>query len=222
MSSGPSKLLHRYWLTFAQSDIDAAGLPQYFRLGCGVTAFSPDGALSLIQQRILRGANLPTLVSFVEDVDVRTLDAGHVIPNMEERVSRGIWYPMGFGFTRGPLLRGESADGRALACAGRPYAAGWRRYDFWLGINLLLFIGWVTFNLIVWVLTPTNSSIRFVAAGCWAALLVGAGTALKLFRFPRCHQFFDWFWTPVLAKRCGSCGLPKGAFADPTPGSTPP
>ncbi len=101
MSSGQSKLLHRYWLKFAQSDIDAAKLPQYFRLGCGVTAFTPEDALSLIRRHILRGAEVPKPLSLVEDVDVRTLDAGHVIPNMEEPVSRGIWFPMGFGLSRG-------------------------------------------------------------------------------------------------------------------------
>jgi hypothetical protein len=103
MTSSPSKLLHRYWLKFAQSDIDAARLPQIFLLGCGVTAFSPEDALSLIRQHVLRGAEVPKPSSLVADVDVRTLDAGHVIPNMEAPVSRGIWFPMGFGFTRGPL-----------------------------------------------------------------------------------------------------------------------
>ena len=97
------KLLHRYWLRFAQSDIDVASLPQYFRLGCGVTAFSLDDALRIVRQHILNGSELPPPESVVEDVDVRTLDAGHVIPNMEEPVSRGIWFPIGFGFTRGPL-----------------------------------------------------------------------------------------------------------------------
>jgi hypothetical protein len=122
MSSGPSKLLHRYWLTFAQSDIDAARLPQYFRLGCGVTAFTPEDALSLIQQYILRGAEVPALVSVVEDVDVRTLDAGHVIPDMEEPVSRGIWFPR---------LRVQSGTAvglvgvkAAILCGGRTGAGG--------------------------------------------------------------------------------------------------
>ncbi len=95
----PKNLLHRYWLKFARDDRSRL-LSGY---GCGVTAFSLEDALALVRQHIFQGAGLPTLVSFVEDVDVRTLDAGHVIPNMEEPVSRGIWFPLGFGFSKRPL-----------------------------------------------------------------------------------------------------------------------
>jgi len=36
------------------------------------------------------------IASSVEDVDVRTLDQGHVIPNMLPPDRRGVWYPMGY------------------------------------------------------------------------------------------------------------------------------
>lgn len=32
----------------------------------------------------------------VPDVDIRTLDQRHVIPNMEVPVVRGVWFPRGF------------------------------------------------------------------------------------------------------------------------------
>lgn len=80
--------LHRYWLRFA---------PAPFRLqaGCGVTAFSLDDALGLVQDKLLNGKPLPKLIEHVEDIDISTLDAGHVLPNMEEPVTRGIWFPAG-------------------------------------------------------------------------------------------------------------------------------
>jgi hypothetical protein len=41
-------------------------------------------------------AGLPELVEIVADVDVRSLDQGHVIPNMNPPNWRGIWYPKGY------------------------------------------------------------------------------------------------------------------------------
>ncbi len=97
MTSAPNKLLHRYWLKFARHS-------RLGPLGCGVTAFTLADALGLVRQYVFEGGELPTLLTVVEDVDIKTLDAGHVIPNMEEPVSRGIWFPMGFGFIRGTDL----------------------------------------------------------------------------------------------------------------------
>ena len=59
--------------------------------GVGVTAYSVEDARTLI-------ASEPTLSSadidgVVENVDIRTLDKGHVIPNMGPPNIRGIWFP---------------------------------------------------------------------------------------------------------------------------------
>lgn len=85
-------LLHRYWLRFDLQD----PRPSVLRVGCGVTAFSREDALSLVRQEVFGGAALPPVVEIVEDVDVSALDAGHILPNMEEPVSRGVWFPMGY------------------------------------------------------------------------------------------------------------------------------
>ena len=39
---------------------------------------------------------LPTIAVLIEDVDVSTLDAGHVLPNMSPPVRRGVWFPLGY------------------------------------------------------------------------------------------------------------------------------
>lgn len=90
-----SKLLHRYWVEF-----DAAHLPSSFfflRLGCGVTAYNIEDALSIIQFKIFQGKEVPPIKSLVSDVDISLLDPDHVLPNMEPPILRGIWFPRGFG-----------------------------------------------------------------------------------------------------------------------------
>jgi len=86
-------LLHRYWVTFNSR---SAELPP----GIGVTAFSLDDALALIQEKVWKGRQMPEPETITADVDVSTLDAGHVLPNMDEPTSRGIWFPKGFNDSR--------------------------------------------------------------------------------------------------------------------------
>ncbi|HLK29204.1 MAG TPA: hypothetical protein VKT28_11555 [Puia sp.] len=84
----------RYWFEFENCDIisSIAGL----RIGCGVTAFNYSDAVNIMQNKIFKDKPIPEITSFVEDVDVRTLDQGHVIPNMWIPTFRGIWFPLGY------------------------------------------------------------------------------------------------------------------------------
>lgn len=82
--------LHRYWFTFRDPPVAS-----FFGLGCGVTAVDREDA-----ERLLRGAwfaaqGLPRIHDAIEDVDVRDLDAGHVLPNMGDPSIRGVWFPRG-------------------------------------------------------------------------------------------------------------------------------
>jgi hypothetical protein len=79
--------LRRYWLKF---DCDF-GSP----LGYGVTAWNEEDAIGLVQAAVFSGRNLPNFTVQV-NVDVSTLDAGHIRPNMESPTWRGIWFPRGF------------------------------------------------------------------------------------------------------------------------------
>lgn len=78
--------LRRYRIEF---DDAVAGWSQRF----GVTAIDLDDALGLISR--LSGAAFPRPTAVIEDVDVRTLDEGHVLPDMDPPNRRGFWFPMG-------------------------------------------------------------------------------------------------------------------------------
>ncbi len=70
-------LLTRYW--FSNND----------NLGYGVTAFSVEDANSLLKRASLETDDQHP----ISDIDIRTLDQGHVIPNMGPPNIRGIWFP---------------------------------------------------------------------------------------------------------------------------------
>ena len=75
-------ILHRYWFQTTEHP------------GYGVTAYSEDDARNLIAEIVGAAALDEGLVQIVVDVDVRTLDQDHVIPNMGPPNLRGVWYPM--------------------------------------------------------------------------------------------------------------------------------
>jgi hypothetical protein len=78
--------LRRYWLRF-----DSARLGAGF--GYGVTAESREAAEQIVRDAVFNGEPLPEVLDVIEDVDVRELDAGHVLPNMGDPAARGVWYP---------------------------------------------------------------------------------------------------------------------------------
>jgi hypothetical protein len=88
------QLYKRFWFEFA---IDSAfNFPPGIGYGCGVTAIDLDDAIKIMKRKILADIRMPTISRIVEDVNIRTLDQGHVIPNMHPPVYRGIWFPMGY------------------------------------------------------------------------------------------------------------------------------
>lgn len=85
--------LRRYWLRFAEP---SHHLPPGFGYGCGVTAYDYEDALTLLRERVFHRTTPPDPVEVIEDVDISKLDPGHVLPNMEEPTTRGIWFPRGY------------------------------------------------------------------------------------------------------------------------------
>lgn len=83
--------LRRYWFEFSPRP----DLPIGTRIGCGVTGYDKQDALALLRERVFRGVE-PPVERVVEDVDVSTLDRGHVIPNMSPPSLRGVWFPLGY------------------------------------------------------------------------------------------------------------------------------
>ena len=88
--------MRTYWITFKRprGDPDPLGMS----LGCGVTAWSYEDALQIVQEQVFDSAPLPEIGTIIEDVECATLDANHVICNMELPFRRGIWFPRGYGF----------------------------------------------------------------------------------------------------------------------------
>jgi hypothetical protein len=82
--------LHRCWFKFAN-----LRKTDPFNLGCGVTAYDYDDAMNILRECVFHGTSLPPLESVIEDVDVSTLDAGHVLPNMDVPIFRDVWFPKG-------------------------------------------------------------------------------------------------------------------------------
>src|SRR5262249_57474741 len=86
--------LHRYWIRF--DDPHRLTHPLGLGLGCGVTAFDLDDVIGLLERDVFKGPMPFRIASSTEDMDVTTLDQGHVIPNMLPPDRRGVWYPMGY------------------------------------------------------------------------------------------------------------------------------
>jgi hypothetical protein len=87
------KLMTRYWFEFKSNSRE---LPFGIMHGCGVTAYDYNDALSILEQKVFKGQQIPEFKVKKENIDVRTLDQGHVIPNMKDPTLRGIWFPIGY------------------------------------------------------------------------------------------------------------------------------
>jgi hypothetical protein len=82
-------MLRRYWFTFESSES-----PIPMNSGSGVTAYDYEDALTLMREKVFHG-HLPSIRQCTEDVDVASLDARHVIPNLGNVLVRGVWFPLG-------------------------------------------------------------------------------------------------------------------------------
>jgi hypothetical protein len=105
-------MLRRFWFEFDPSELVTAqdgkwpvpGRFSYLSLGCGITAYDYQDALGLLRKWVIRGEDLPRFSRVIEDIDVSTLDAGHVLPNAGCPVWRGVWFPA-LNLWYGPDLR---------------------------------------------------------------------------------------------------------------------
>ncbi|TAM83995.1 MAG: hypothetical protein EPN47_04090 [Acidobacteria bacterium] len=84
-------MLCRYWFEFDLSHSQARQVPD--GLGCGVTAFDYEDAITLMKDRVFEGGELPPIRNVIEDVDISTLDEKQVRPNMDIPFFRGVWFP---------------------------------------------------------------------------------------------------------------------------------
>ncbi|BAU55941.1 hypothetical protein MgSA37_04133 [Mucilaginibacter gotjawali] len=86
--------LTRFWFEFESINNDT---PYYLALGCGVTAYSYEDAVHLLDKLVFEGRPISKIKKHIENIDISTLDADHILPNMVRPPNlRGIWYPQGF------------------------------------------------------------------------------------------------------------------------------
>ena len=83
-------ILTRYWFEF---DWEEGSRPRPERLGCGVTAFDREDALRLVSEVAFADEEVPPVKRVIDDVDVQTLDPGHVLSNIGVPSERGVWFP---------------------------------------------------------------------------------------------------------------------------------
>ena len=63
-------------------------------LGVGITAYSLSDAKIILDSAIKRHRLDIDVIKTIEGVDIRNLDQGHVVPNMNPPNFRGVWFPM--------------------------------------------------------------------------------------------------------------------------------
>ena len=87
------KNLKIFWFEFEVVDrFKSLGID----LGCGVTAYNYNDAIFLLKECVFKDKSIFDIKKVTEDIDISTLDAGHVLPNMYTPSFRGVWYPMGY------------------------------------------------------------------------------------------------------------------------------
>ena len=91
-------MLRRYWFEFDLPQAQARLVS--YGLGCGVTAYGYEDAVAQMKDRVFKNTEMPPIRNVVEDVDVSTLDAKDVKPNMGMPVFRGVWFPLGTSASR--------------------------------------------------------------------------------------------------------------------------
>jgi len=84
-----SSLLTRYWFTFAKAEES-----NVLDMGCGITAYDLRDAHRFLREQVFPLFGERAIAQVAADVDVRTLDASHVRPNMGPAAVRGVWFPM--------------------------------------------------------------------------------------------------------------------------------
>ena len=84
-------LLTRYWFVFEENKHTRAT-----SLSMGITAYSYDDAISIIEGLLFKDSGIPAVKSYIENFDVSTITDLHIRPNLLPSTFRGIWYPGGF------------------------------------------------------------------------------------------------------------------------------
>ncbi|SFW34527.1 hypothetical protein [Chitinophaga sancti] len=88
----------RYWFEFDFTSTGIDSIPPGIQIGCGVTGHNYEDVFDILRDKVFKGGELPGIRRMIEDVNIETLDQGHVLPNMLPPIWRGVWYPMGYQY----------------------------------------------------------------------------------------------------------------------------
>ncbi|MBN8861885.1 MAG: hypothetical protein J0H92_00855 [Sphingobacteriales bacterium] len=86
--------LKKYWIEFEINR--SSDYPIGIGYGCGVTAYSMEDVVSILNIKIFKTVGIPPIKKIVEDVDIQELDQNHVLANMKSPIFRGVWFPLGY------------------------------------------------------------------------------------------------------------------------------
>ncbi len=86
--------MKRFWFEF--ENIGYENLPAGVVIGCGITSNNYDDAIQILSEKVFKNYPIPKIVKLVEDIDISTLDTGHVKSNMSSPNLRGVWFPLGY------------------------------------------------------------------------------------------------------------------------------
>lgn len=86
--------MKRFWFEFDFDNVQ--DIPSGIRMGCGITAFDYDDAIGILKEKVFSGSKSLAFKKIIENIDINTLDAGHVLPNMKSPTQRGVWFPLGY------------------------------------------------------------------------------------------------------------------------------
>jgi hypothetical protein len=96
------EILHRYWFEFARPELSDQGIHLicWPPTECGVTAYSYEDALDLMQHFVFVEKNIPTIEVVIKDVNVEVLlERNKYIRCCS--VWRGVWF---FSLMYGPFI----------------------------------------------------------------------------------------------------------------------
>jgi hypothetical protein len=81
-------MLRRFWFSFQK-----ATQPNALNMGCGITAYDEADARKMLTMVVFPMFGEQPIDQIIEGIDVQTLEANHVLPNIGNPAVRGVWYP---------------------------------------------------------------------------------------------------------------------------------
>ena len=83
-----------YWIKFLIST--KYYYPPGTKIGCGITAYSSEDAIDIAAKYIFKSHPLPPIESIHEIQDTLQIEQSHVLPNSDDILNFGVWFPQGY------------------------------------------------------------------------------------------------------------------------------